>query len=384
MSNKWQIVKLREVLRLDLDRIPIDASKSYPMVGVLSFGRGLFDREPIENGNTSYKYFYRLKAHHLVMSQLFGWEGALALSSDQFAGKFVSPQFPTFLCDETKLHREFLGWFIRRSEFWESLGSRASGMGDRRRTLNPEALFACEIPLPHLAEQRRILARIEELAGQINEARTLRQEIEYHIHALLLAAFKSIAAGAPRMPLGDVAPLVRRSVEVSQFGVYPELGIRSFGKGTFHKPALTGLQLGEKRLFRIEPGDLLFNNVFAWEGAIAVVKEEDNARFGSHRFITCLPKPQVATSHFLCFYFLTREGLAQIGEASPGGAGRNRTLGLDALSRIEVPAPPVEKQKWFDELFEQIEMVRRARAKADAELDALLSSTLEQAFKGDL
>jgi hypothetical protein len=43
----WPTVKLGEVLRLDLDRVPVDAATSCPMVGVLSFGRGLFEREPI-------------------------------------------------------------------------------------------------------------------------------------------------------------------------------------------------------------------------------------------------------------------------------------------------------------------------------------------------
>ena len=161
MNSPWPMVKLGNVLRLDLDRVPVDAATSYPMVGVLSFGRGLFDREPIENGKTSYRVFYRLKAKHVVMSQLFGWEGALALSSEGFEGKFLSPQFPTFLCDPVRLDRQFLGWLMRRPAFWKELGSRASGMGDRRRTLNPDALFASEIPLPSLAEQRRIVARIE-------------------------------------------------------------------------------------------------------------------------------------------------------------------------------------------------------------------------------
>jgi type I restriction enzyme S subunit len=122
------------------------------------------------------------------------------------------------------------------------------------------------------------VARIEDLAAQINEARTLRQQIEVQIHEMLLGAFRIIAEDASRMSLGEVAPLVRRLAEIDPFGVYPELGIRSFGKGTFQKPALTGLLVGGKRLFRIDPGDLLFNNVFAWEGAIAVAKPEDEGR----------------------------------------------------------------------------------------------------------
>jgi type I restriction enzyme S subunit len=74
------------------------------------------------------------------------------------------------------------------------------------------------------------------------------------------------------------------------------------------------------------PGDLLFTNVFAWEGAIAVARPEDAGRVASYRFISCVPKPDVATSQFLCFYFLTPEGLELIGAASPGSALRNRTL----------------------------------------------------------
>lgn len=132
----------------------------------------------------------------------------------------------------------------------------------------------------------------------------------------------------------------RRPVQVDPFGSYPELGIRSYGNGTFHKPALTGTEIGDKRVFRIEPGDLLFSNVFAWEGAIAVAKPEDAGRVGSHRYITYVPKPGIATFRFLCFYFLTNEGIELIRTASPGGAGRNRTLGLAALAAIHVPVPP--------------------------------------------
>jgi hypothetical protein len=43
--------------------------------------------------------------------------------------------------------------------------------GQVRRTPNPDAFFACEIPLPPLPEQRRIVARIEHLSAKITEAR---------------------------------------------------------------------------------------------------------------------------------------------------------------------------------------------------------------------
>jgi type I restriction enzyme S subunit len=364
--------------------VRVDAATSYPMVGVLSFGRGLFEREPIENGNTSYKHFYRLKAEHIVMSQLFGWEGALSLSSEKFSGKFLSPQFPTFLCDTARIDRSFLGWALRRPILWADLSTRATGMGDRRRTLNPDALFACEIPLPPMAEQRRIVARIEELVAHIHEARDLRQQEEQEIQQMLHGMFQCISSGASRYPMRDIAPQIRRPVQIDDQAWYPELGVRSFGKGTFHKPALTGFEIGNKRIFKIEPGDLIFSNVFAWEGAIAVAKPEDAGRVGSHRFITCVPKPEFATARFLNFYFLTREGIELIRAASPGGAGRNRTLGLAALDAIEVPVPSIEQQRWFDELQVKVDELKRLQAEIAVELDALLPSILNRAFKGEL
>jgi hypothetical protein len=189
------------------------------MVGVLSFGRGLFDREPIKNGKTSYKVFYRLKAEHVVMSQLFGWEGALALSSEQFAGKFVSPQFPTFLCDTKKLDREFLGWLMRRPMFWEDLGSRTSGMGDRRRTLNPEALFSCEIVLPPLEEQGRIVARIGEFTAKIQEARDLRKQAAEEAEALVVSTHLRLAGSRNRKLLGAELVDLLSGPDLSRFGL---------------------------------------------------------------------------------------------------------------------------------------------------------------------
>ena len=44
-----------------------------------------------------------------------------------------------------------------------------------------------------------------------------------------------------------------------------------------------------KRVFRIEPGDLVISNVFAWEGAIAVASDDEAGTIGSHRFMTFVP-----------------------------------------------------------------------------------------------
>jgi type I restriction enzyme S subunit len=182
----------------------------------------------------------------------------------------------------------------------------------------------------------------------------------------------------------NVAPLVRRPVKIDLLGEYHELGIRSFGNGTFHKPPINGAALGSKKVYYMEPGDLAFNIVFAWEGAVAVVQPRDERRIGSHRFLSCVPKDGIALSSFLCFHFLTSRGLEDLGVASPGGAGRNRTLGLEPLARIEVPVPPIEKQQWFVSLMSKTKESDHLRAGVAKELGAFMPSILSKAFRGEL
>src|SRR5215212_2117146 len=75
---------------------------------------------------------------------------------------------------------------------------------------------------------------------------------------------------------------VRRPVRVDLDAEYREIGIRSWGRGIFHKDPLTGAQLDDKSVFDIKPGDLVLNIVFAWEGAVAVASENEIGMIASH------------------------------------------------------------------------------------------------------
>ncbi len=67
-----------------------------------------------------------------------------------------------------------------------------------------------------------------------------------------------------------------------------------------------------------------------------------------------------------------------------GGAGRNRTLGLNKLEKIEVPIPLYDKQLWFNRLQAQVAAIQQTQVDSQVELDALLPSLLNKAFKGEL
>lgn len=149
-----------------------------------------------------------------------------------------------------------------------------------------------------------------------------------------------------RRRLGTILKLERRPIDVDPMAQYQEIGIRSFGKGIFHKEPVSGLEIGNKRIFEIHPGDLLTSNVFAWEGAIAVAGGSELGRCGSHRFMTWVARnPDEVDLHYLCYFFLSDPGMKIIGKSSPGSAGRNRTLNIDLFEDHDILMPHITEQK---------------------------------------
>lgn len=183
--------------------------------------------------------------------------------------------------------------------------------------------------------------------------------------------------------VGDVLHLERRPVDVDPAAEYREVGVRSFGKGLFHKEPVTGVELGSKRVFRIEPGDLVISNVFAWEGAIALATQAEAGMIGSHRFMTYVPKDERIDASWAAWFFLSEPGLELIRVASPGSAGRNKTLAIDRFESLEIPLPPPDEQRAIaNELsaIRELSLGLARRAARSAELAQAAQHSMVDAF----
>ena len=355
----------------------------YRQVGVKLWGEGAYERESMDGAETKYKQLFRAEAGDIIVNKIWARNGSVAVVPESLTGCYGSGEFPMFVPHRERLESRWMHWLTKTRSFWAQCDDKSQGTSGKNR-IKPEQFLRVEIPLPPLMEQRRVVARIEELAAQINEARNLRKDIESENAALLMSAYRKIAQNAKRLPMSEVAPLNRRPVVVDIEKSYPGVSVRSFGRGTFHNPPLAGSEVTWQKPFLVKSGDILISNIKAWEGAIAVANQADNGRVGSHRYLTCVPVHHVATSRFVCFHLLTPEGLYEVGEASPGSADRNRTLNTKALLRIPIPVPPIESQLWFDELYDQMDMLKGLQNQTAAELEALLPSILNRAFKGEL
>lgn len=145
--------------------------------------------------------------------------------------------------------------------------------------------------------------------------------------------------------LGDCLRRVEKPVEIKPNELYTQIGIRSHGKGLFYKEPVTGAALGNKSVFWIEPDCFIVNIVFAWEQAIGKTTQSEVGMIGSHRFPMYRPVNDRVDVDYLISYFLTKQGTDILESASPGGAGRNKTLGQDRFLKSKIVLPPIEEQQ---------------------------------------
>lgn len=138
---------------------------------------------------------------------------------------------------------------------------------------------------------------------------------------------------------------VSKPVQVQRLHLYQQIGIRSHGKGIFHKDPVSGTELGNKRVFWVKENLLLFNIVFAWEQAVARSTHSEVGMVASHRFPMFKPRDGVADLDFLWATFLTTKGKYLLEIASPGGAGRNKTLGQKEFDKLKLCVPCLPEQQ---------------------------------------
>lgn len=381
--KKWKRSPLSGIIDIDTKQVLPTRSPhvlfNYIALENIESGTGrLINLQPIY-GSSILSGKFQFNTSHVLLGKLRPYLNKVVLPENSgICSTDILPLKPK----DKKVSREWLAVCLRSPDFIDY--SRTKMDGAKMPRLRTPDLMSYEIPVPPIDEQRRIFKRTEELTRRVEETRTLTDEREHELDSFLQALYSRIIEDVDWKPLKGVASLVRRTVQTKPDGRYTEMGIRSFGKGTFKKPVLTGKQIGKKRIYTIHEGDLVFNNVFAWEKAIAVAKPEDHGRVGSHRFITYVPHEGQATSEFLCHHFLSERGIEDIRAASPGSAGRNRTLGLKKLERILVPVPDYEEQKRFAELAKRREMIQSETAGIKEEIRIFKSALLAKAFMGSL
>ena len=182
--------------------------------------------------------------------------------------------------------------------------------------------------------------------------------------------------------LGECLSRVEKPVEVKPNELYTQIGIRSHGKGIFYKEPVTGAALGNKSVFWIEPDCFIVNIVFAWEQAIGKTTQSEVGMIGSHRFPMYRPVNDRVDVDYLISYFLTKRGTDILEAASPGGAGRNKTLGQDRFLKSKIILPPIEEQRKIAAILTTQDKVIELKEKRFAEKQRQKKYLMQQLLNG--
>ena len=82
----------------------------------------------------------------------------------------------------------------------------------------------------------------------------------------------------------------------------------------------------------------------------------------------------------MIYYFLTKKGTDILKAASPGGAGRNRTLGQDRFLRSKIVLPPIEEQRRIAEILATQDRVIELYGRKIEELQRFKNGALSKMF----
>ena len=208
--------------------------------------------------------------------------GGYGIVPNELEGAIVSSHYFLFEINPDRLDCGFLGYFIRTPAFSDQVRAQGS---TNYAAIRPSHVLGYQISLPPIPEQCRIVAKIEELAGQINDARTLRQQAIRESEAFIVSTHVQLA-GIRKRKLGDILKLDEDVVQVLPDGQYPQVGVKSFGAGLFAKSAIAGTETTYKIFNRLYNGALVLSQVKGWEGAVAFCGSELAGKFVSPEYRT--------------------------------------------------------------------------------------------------
>jgi type I restriction enzyme S subunit len=376
--GRWPKVVLGKVLQRSDETAMLKPEQDYYEITIRLWGKGVVARGKVRGSDVVTPRRF-VRANQLVLSKIDARHGAIGLIPTELDGAIVSNDFPSFEIDKNFIEPAFLGWLVRSAQFVDLCKASSEGTTNRVR-IKEDRFLNQKIAFPSLSEQQAIVACLDAVAEKARQVEVKLNEIELDAERLLAIRFREAVEGAEWRTMADLAPLVRREVNIDPEANYTELGIRSFYKGTFHRRTMSGAEYTWQNLYWVERGDLIFSNIMAWEQAIAVAADRDHNCVGNHRMLTCAVNPEISTPGFLWYYFTTADGFAKILSASPGTAARNKTLKADALMAIHVPVPKLAKQQAFDKLHAKIAEIKARHQETREFLKALLPSMLEQIF----
>ena len=255
-----------------------------------------------------------------------------------------------FSLDKSKVDKYYIWSFTKSDKYndWVNTFSQRSGQPG----LNSNEYASLLIPLPPLPEQQKIAEILSTWDKAIQEVGLLIKKLEVRNKALAFSLLRSklVNKNSEKISLSKFLTFTPREIEKPTEN-YLALGIRSHGKGIFHKPDSDPKAISMDKLYEVKENDFIVNITFAWEHAVAIISKEDEGGLVSHRFPTYVIDQKIVSVEFFRHIILQPFFKQMLDNISPGGAGRNRVLSKKDLLKLEISVPSLEEQHSIAEIL---------------------------------
>ncbi len=294
---------------------------------------------------------------------------------------------------------EWVHLFIRQPSFRRAAAQHFTGTVGQQRV--PESFLATHtLPLPPLAEQRRIIACVEELAVRIAQARGLRRQAKQDIEALKASVsneifdkqrFNSWSA----IELGIVADIrsgVTLGRKLSGPTVrLPYLRVANVQDGRLDLSVMkeVDILISEADRWRLQPGDILLTEGGDWDklGRGTVWNGEILNCIHQNHVFRVRTNPLDFDSYFLAALIGSSYGKSYFQSAAKKTTNL-ASINKTQLSDFKIFKPSLAEQRhivsYINSMQAKAEALERLQVENAAELDALLPALLGRAFRGEL
>jgi type I restriction enzyme S subunit len=394
MRSHWKEVALGEFAKPVRRPVEVVIGKSYRTIGVKWWGEGAYEREAIDGAQTAAKTLSLVREDDLIINKIWVRHGSTAIASSAVDGCAASGEFPTFSFDLSRVIPRWIHWQTKTRAFWEKCDSLSRGTSGKNR-IKPELFLTIQVPLPPLPEQQRVVARIEVLAARIQEARALRQQATETSEALSYATL-----------MGVRQQLLRNSHSRARLGQVTN--VTSGGTPSRDNPAFWNGDIPWVKTGELLDGDIssteehithegLANSsakIFPPGTVLIALYGQGQTRGRTGQLLVpaatnqaccaILPKPEKFDPRYIQFWL--KSLYVELRERAQGGAQPNWNGALIKDLEIAFPSLPEQRQivAYLDELQEKTDALKAVQAETSAELDALMPSILDKAFRGEL
>ncbi|MFE1209244.1 restriction endonuclease subunit S [Streptomyces albidoflavus] len=373
--------RVGEIMRLVRRPVDVCAEELFHEIGLRSFGNGVFHKPPVSGEELGAKKVFHIKPGDLIFSNVFAWEGAVALASEHESGKIGSHRFMTYKVDAQKADSRYLLYYFYGGPGLQSIREASPGSAGRNRTLGIKNFERQIVRLPDLDEQRRIADKIDGVMSRLTQFNTMREYSGKLAHQYMDSLLRPIE---DQVPLSVALRPISDFVDVDPDGNYRTAGILNRGRGLFHRPIISGGDTKYPRYNRLHTGQFVYSKLFGWEGSLAVVPAEFEGVHVSHEFPTFDIDPSVADVEYMSHLARWPRLHDALKDKGTGMGSRRQRVNVDRLLATRVPLPSLAEQRRVARQLSMVRQTTEAGAEQLAQVAALRPALLNAAFSGQL